>query len=661
MLGLFPCLGGDSPGGLILHTFDNGRDARSDNPMEPLATGSNEPVISPGNFVRKWFADVMAGMAVRQLSGSDKSIRYGVAAICPATLGLQFVTFFPAVALTAIYGGFRPGMLATAISVILATLFYIPPYGVLSFEFSRATLMSNFAFILDELVVCGAIQAMHSHYHEAHMASERLAENRELLNAIVEGTTDSIFLKDLKGRYLFCNSAFLQTFVKNRDDVVGCDAFSLFPEVQARLIAENDAVVTAKGTVETFDDVVKFAGGIERNYLTTKGPVRDNKGSIMGMFGITRDITDIKRVQEMILTSEARYRSLFDHMQEGLAYCRMIYEESEPCDFTFLEVNASFEQLTGLTTVTGRNVSDVIPGIRASDPSLFSIFGRVAAGARPDKFEFYLQALDMWFSMSVYSPAPEHFIAVFDIITERKLAEARLRESTQRFRTLAVERTMHLRELASELIHAEQRERDRLHEVLHDHVQPFLIAARFALAHRDQSKPSEGWRRIAFEARGHITSAIDTARSLSVELNPPLVRDRGLGEALDWLRHWIHSTHGVSVDLACDPDAEPADAAVRLLCFKAVRELLLNIVKHADTTRVDVKLTLHGRKMLCITVEDSGNGFDPVAARSSVSSSGLANIARRFCMIGGDIEIDSTHGAGTMITLLAPRFEAGAG
>ena len=113
-------------------------------------------------------------------------------------------------------------------------------------------------------------------------------------------------------------------------------------------------------------------------------------------------------------------------MLEGFAYCKMIYEAGEPSDFIYLDVNRAFEQLTGLTGVRGKLVSEVIPGIRESNPELFEIYGRVASTGNPEKFETYVDGLGTWFAISVYSPKPEHFVAVFDNITERKQAEARI-------------------------------------------------------------------------------------------------------------------------------------------------------------------------------------------------------------------------------------------
>jgi two-component system, cell cycle sensor histidine kinase and response regulator CckA len=127
---------------------------------------------------------------------------------------------------------------------------------------------------------------------------------------------------------------------------------------------------------------------------------------------------------------EAHYRSLFEHMNEGLACCRMIFEEGRPTDFVYLEVNPMFTTLTGLKEVIGRRATDVIPGIRESDPELFEIYGRVAATGKPEKFERFVEALQMWFAMSAYSMERDTFVAVFDVVTERKKKEDELRWKT---------------------------------------------------------------------------------------------------------------------------------------------------------------------------------------------------------------------------------------
>ena len=138
--------------------------------------------------------------------------------------------------------------------------------------------------------------------------------------------------------------------------------------------------------------------------------------------------------EQTLAASEERYRFLFANMLEGYAHCRMLYEGGVPRDFVYLDVNEAFVKLTGLRDVVGKRVSEVIPGLREANPELFEIYGRVASTGEPQRFETFVEPLAMWFSISVYSPAREHFVAVFDVITERKRAEEALRESHARLR-----------------------------------------------------------------------------------------------------------------------------------------------------------------------------------------------------------------------------------
>lgn len=147
---------------------------------------------------------------------------------------------------------------------------------------------------------------------------------------------------------------------------------------------------------------------------------------------LERDILERKRSERILTESEERYHSLFDNMMNGFAYCQMLFENDQPQDFIYLDVNHAFEQTTGLNNVVGKKVSEVLPGIRESDPELLKRYGRVAQTGDPERFETYVSAMEMWFSISIYSPQKGYFVAVFDVITERKRAEAEI-ERLSRF------------------------------------------------------------------------------------------------------------------------------------------------------------------------------------------------------------------------------------
>ncbi|HEX5765444.1 MAG TPA: EAL domain-containing protein [Woeseiaceae bacterium] len=139
-----------------------------------------------------------------------------------------------------------------------------------------------------------------------------------------------------------------------------------------------------------------------------------------------RDITARKHSDTALRESELRYHSLFENMLEGYAYCRTIFEQDRLSDFIYLEANGAFGRLTGLQDVVGKKVSDVVPGVQKDNPELFEIYEQVALTGQPKKFETYMPALSRWLAITVYSSDREHFVAVFENITDRKNSEARI-------------------------------------------------------------------------------------------------------------------------------------------------------------------------------------------------------------------------------------------
>lgn len=196
------------------------------------------------------------------------------------------------------------------------------------------------------------------------------------------------------------------------------------------------------------DQALRWVHGLGRFEVDAGGrPAR--------LIGTIQDITQRKEIEDGFRRSEKLYRSLFENMLNGFAYCQMFYgEKGVPEDFKYVKVNAAFERLTGLKNVEGKLVSEVIPGIRQSDPELFATYGRVAATGNPEVVEIFVKGLQMWFLLSVYSPEKGYFVAVFDVITERKKNEEALMNKLQeieKINKLMVGRELEMIELKNQL------------------------------------------------------------------------------------------------------------------------------------------------------------------------------------------------------------------
>src|SRR3989338_1533963 len=146
----------------------------------------------------------------------------------------------------------------------------------------------------------------------------------------------------------------------------------------------------------------------------------------------TRKITTVitKTADKNKISAPAFYKSIFDNMTDGLAYCQMVFDAQEnPVDWIYIKVNKNFEKLTGLKNAEGKKVSKLIPGIGAANPELFEIYGQVSLTGKPKEFETYVKPLSRWFLVSVFSPQKNFFVALFQNITNRKQIEEKLEDA----------------------------------------------------------------------------------------------------------------------------------------------------------------------------------------------------------------------------------------
>ncbi len=262
-------------------------------------------------------------------------------------------------------------------------------------------------------------------------AQSEVEESEKLFRRLVEGAPDGIFVQT-DGHFAYLNRVALDLFGAESDSqLIGTPVLERFHpdfhdsirQKMRELSEDNREQPIAEEMFLRLDGkaVIGEFSGVPIHY-------RGRDGGLV----FFRDIAERKLSEQALKESEKLYRSLFENMLNGFAYCRMLFDDKgAPEDFIYLAVNQTFEQQTGLRDVIGKRVSEVIPGIRESDPQLLERYGQVATTGKPERFEIYVSSLEMWFWVSVYSPASGYFVAVFDVVTERKKAEEKLRRQAE--------------------------------------------------------------------------------------------------------------------------------------------------------------------------------------------------------------------------------------
>lgn len=212
-----------------------------------------------------------------------------------------------------------------------------------------------------------------------------------------------------------------------------------------------------------------------------------------------------------------------------------------------------------------------------------------------------------------------------------------------------------LRALVSEVTLAGERERRRLAIELHDHLTQLLVVSRMGVMRARQLAQDPKLAKSLAETDENLDQSLHYTRSLMAELSPRVLYELGLPPALQWLGDQMRQ-HGLTVDVSIDSDGIglPEDQAIFM--FQCVRELLWNVVKHAQTQKATVSYTV-GERELTVAVADEGKGFDPIILErgpGAMDGFGLFSIRERLELQGGHFELGSSPGRGTRVTLSLP-------
>ena len=315
---------------------------------------------------------------------------------------------------SALLGGLWPGVLATAISAAGIAYYGLPPLDSMAIESSIDQL--QWAFLIANGVAVS-------------MLSERLRQTlakanaqRVLLNAVVSGTSDAVFVKDAEGCYLMINDAGAAMVGKPASDIVGLNDVALFPPDTANLIIGNDRAMMASGQNHTHEEPVVTQDGKRIVFLTTKGPIKDPHGHVTGMFGISRDITE-RKAAELSLREAAR---VFESSHEGI----MVLSPEQ----IITRINPAFTRITGYSEQEALGESPRLLASGRHDAGFYTGIWKTLAQEgvwrgeiwnRRKNGEIYPEQLSISVVLDA-TGAVQHYIGLFWDLTQIKSHEAEL-------------------------------------------------------------------------------------------------------------------------------------------------------------------------------------------------------------------------------------------
>lgn len=382
---------------------------------------------------------------------------------------------------------------------------------------------------------------------------------------------------------------------------------------------------------------------------------------------------ELQAAEEQIREEQEKFRILFENMIEGYAFCRLVIENDQACDWVYLKVNQSFENLTGLKDVVGRKASEVIPGIHQQTPELLEAYTRVSRTEKPERFEIYVEPLKMWFSVGAFSPEKEYFVSVFDVITERKRAEEERLELERKFQQ--TQRLESLGVLAG--------------GIAHDFNNILTIILGHCYVLRELGAPESSDKTHVRQIESAASRAADLCRQmLAYAGKSQLVQSKVnlwllVDEIVKMLRSAIKKNVSISLDLKRDVPGITADSTqiqqiIMNLIINAAEAIgdangaiTLSLAKsaiEADQPETDFfGTTILPGRYACLTVTDNGCGMEPetqkrifepfYTTKFTGRGLGMSAILGIIKAHNGALQLSSQAGAGTTFKVYLPVQE----
>jgi PAS domain S-box-containing protein len=492
---------------------------------------------------------------------------------------------------------------------------------------------------------------------------DALLASQEKLQLLLNSTGEAIAAMDLEGNCTFCNPAALRLLGYHQpEQVLGKNLHALCHHSRAdgRPYPVEDCwirrTLAKRQGSHLAEDCFWHQDGTPLPVEVWSYP-QFRHGELVGVTVTFVDITERKAASERLRLSERRYQVVAAAVNDGLWEWNLVtgvrYRSKQ------------WLQLLGYGEgELGSDSEEFFELVHPEDRDLVVLSNarHIVNGERFEE-EFRLRHKDghyLWVLSrgQVVRDAEGHSIRMVGAITDitgRKEAELTRIAAQERLEALVQERTKQVRHLAAVATLAEDRERRAIAHDLHDGLGQLLHVARLKLdtLAKGTSPTAPAGDRVA-ELRGLLNEGSKLVRSLTSQLSPPVLETLGLVPALSWLAEDLEQTYGlvVTVQGPCEPlSLSPVQGTV---LFRAVRELLINVAKHAGVKAADLRLDAR-EGWLVLEVQDRGPGVaDLQALVQGGKGFGLKAIQKRILDFGGDISFQSQPGEGTTVALRIP-------
>jgi PAS domain S-box-containing protein len=479
-----------------------------------------------------------------------------------------------------------------------------------------------------------------------------LAELQQQLALITDHVLEILFELSLEGVVLSINASAERALGYHPRELIGKSAFDfIHPEDRERTEEVLHAcATTGKAEIEVR---CRQKSGAWVHLACFGGLLRDECGAPRGLLVGGRNIGLRKTAEAALQRLESRFQSVWENSRDAM---RLI-----DADGTLVQVNDAFCRMVG------KSRSELIGkpfvaayGYKDPEAKLRKFQQRVLSRSVPAQLERELplgtgEAKIFELSNSLLEVEEQPLIlTIYRDITDRRRKEEELQVLNETLK----QRANQLGALTLQVTRAEQQERRRLAQIVHDHLQQLLVAARMT-AERVRRRISEDEVvRAALEVEELLDESIKASRSITTELSPPILHDGGLIPALEWLGRRMKEKHHLQVHLSVSAEMEPASEVLRVFLFQAVRELLFNSFKHSEAHEAFVTVSSLSGDLVEIVVEDHGRGFDvdeiTLGRGSSRDCFGLFSLKERIGHIGGSMAIQAAPGEGTRVVLVVP-------